>query len=59
MFIELVLGQQIEDMARGIPPSNAVEVKRLSSRDRKRLRAALKAVAHLDELTRDLLFNAS
>jgi CBS domain-containing protein len=58
VFIELALDQQIEDMARGIPPSNAVEVKRLSSRDRKRLRVALKAVAHLDELTRDLLFKA-
>jgi len=32
-----------------------VAVKRLSSRERERLRAALATVRHLDELTRDLL----
>jgi CBS domain-containing protein len=57
VFLDLALGQQIEDMGRGIPPSNAIELKRLSSRDRQRLRSALKAVSHLDELTRDLLFS--
>jgi len=31
-------------------------LKRLSSRDRERLRAALEAVRHLSDLTRDLLF---
>ena len=56
VFLDLVLAQQIEDMRRGIPPSNAVNVKRLSVRDRARLRGAFKAVAHLEELTRDLLF---
>jgi DNA polymerase-3 subunit epsilon/CBS domain-containing protein len=55
-FLDLLIAQQIEDMRAGIPPSNAVEVKRLPGPDRERLRAALKAVRHLDELTRDLLF---
>jgi CBS domain-containing protein len=56
VFLDLLLGQQIADIASGIPPSNAVAVNRLSLGDRTRLRAALEAVAHLDELTRELLF---
>ena len=39
-----------------LPPSNAVSVRRLSRRDRERLRTALDAVRILDALTRDLLF---
>jgi hypothetical protein len=46
------------DIGRGISPTNAVEIKRLSRQDRARLRGALKAVSHLDQLTRDLLFAA-
>ncbi len=56
VFLDLILSQQIEDIAHGISPTNAVLVKRLSARDRDRLRAALKAVVAIDELTRDLLF---
>src|SRR5205823_14535378 len=56
VFLDLAVGQQLDDIGRGVPPSNAVEVKRLSPRDRGRLRDALKAVGHLDDLTRDLLF---
>ncbi|MGE8942347.1 DUF294 nucleotidyltransferase-like domain-containing protein [Leptospira interrogans] len=56
VFLDLLVAQQIDDIDHGIPPSNAVEVKRLSLKDRNRLRDALKAVANLDELTRDLLF---
>ena len=55
-FLDLVLAQQIRDVAAGIPPSNAVEIKRLSRRERARLHAALEAVANLDTLTRELLF---
>jgi DNA polymerase-3 subunit epsilon/CBS domain-containing protein len=58
VFLDLLVAQQIEDMRSGIPPTNAIAVKRLERRDRERLRAALKAVAHCDELTRDLLFAA-
>jgi CBS domain-containing protein len=58
VFLDLLMAQQIADIGQGIPPSNAVEVKRLSGRERDRLRAALKLVSHLDELTRDLLFKA-
>ncbi len=55
-FLDLILGQQIHDIAHGIPAGNAVEIKRLSRRERTRLHAALEAVAYLGALTRDLLF---
>jgi CBS domain-containing protein len=55
-FLDLVLAQQIEDIEHGMPAGNTVAVKRLSRGERDRLRAALAAVAHLDELLRDLLF---
>jgi DNA polymerase-3 subunit epsilon/CBS domain-containing protein len=56
LFLHFILAQQIEDIERGQPVSNAVEIKPLSARDRERLRAALAAVAPVDDLTRDLLF---
>jgi DNA polymerase-3 subunit epsilon/CBS domain-containing protein len=56
VFLDLIMAQQIEDIAHGTPPSNTVVVKRLSVRDRNRLRVALEAVTALDTLTRDLLF---
>jgi CBS domain-containing protein len=56
VFLDLIVSQQIEDIAHGTPPSNAVSVKRLSARDRDRLRVALKAITAIDDLTRDLLF---
>ncbi len=55
-LLDLVLAQQIEDLEHGIPPTNQVAIKSLSRRDRERLRTALKAVEHLDALSRDLLF---
>jgi DNA polymerase-3 subunit epsilon/CBS domain-containing protein len=54
-FLDLILAQQIDDIAQGIPASNRVEIKRLSRRERARLRTAFEAVAYLDTLTRDLL----
>jgi DNA polymerase-3 subunit epsilon/CBS domain-containing protein len=54
-FLDLILAQQVHDIGAGIPASNKVVVRRLGRRDRARLRSALKAVAHLDVLTRDLL----
>jgi CBS domain-containing protein len=55
-LLELCLAQQVADIGRGVPPSNAVEPRRLSRQDQSRLRAALNAVSHLDALMRDLLF---
>ncbi len=56
VFLDLMVAQQVEDIGAGIPPSNAVAVKRLTRREQDRLRAAFATVRHLDELTRDLLF---
>jgi CBS domain-containing protein len=56
ILLDLLLAQQIKDIEGGTPPTNAVAVKRLSARDRDRLRVALEAVSHLDDLTQDLLF---
>jgi DNA polymerase-3 subunit epsilon/CBS domain-containing protein len=56
-FLDLILAQQIRDVADGIPLGNTVEVGRLSRRERERLRAAFAAVVHLDTVTRDLLFS--
>jgi DNA polymerase-3 subunit epsilon/CBS domain-containing protein len=56
VFLDLILSQQLEDISSGIPPSNAVAVKRLSGRDQERLRSSLEAVASVDQLVRDVLF---
>lgn len=55
-FLELVLSQQLDDLQHGMSPSSKVLINRLSRLDQDRLRSALKATAHLDDLTRDLLF---
>ncbi|HEV8094261.1 MAG TPA: putative nucleotidyltransferase substrate binding domain-containing protein, partial [Burkholderiales bacterium] len=54
-FLDLILAQQVEDIEHGRPATNRVAVGRLSRRDRNRLRAALKALESVEELTRDLL----
>lgn len=56
IFFDLMIAQQLDDIEHGRPPTNAVLVKRLSRRDRARLKTALHAVKHLDDLTRDMLF---
>lgn len=56
VFLDLILAQQIADAAGGKPATNAVVVKTLSARDRERLSMALRAVASLEDMTRDLLF---
>lgn len=58
VFLDLILAQQLDDIASGAAPSNAVAIKRLSGRERSQLRSALEQVAQLDWLTRDLLFTA-
>ena len=55
-FLDLILSQQLADIANGLPPSNKVEVKRLSRDRRARLHSSLGAVRALETLTRDLLF---
>jgi DNA polymerase-3 subunit epsilon/CBS domain-containing protein len=57
IMVDLLIAQQIDDLDRGIPVSNTIEIKRLSAKDRSRLRFALGAVANLNELARDLVFS--
>jgi DNA polymerase-3 subunit epsilon/CBS domain-containing protein len=56
VFLDLILFQQLMDIRHGKPASNAVVAKKLQRQDAERLRAALRAVAPLEDLTRDLLF---
>lgn len=56
VFLDLILRQQLADIAVGAPPSNAVEVAKLSRRDRQRLQSALTAPQTLDTLVKDLMF---
>jgi CBS domain-containing protein len=57
-FLDLMAAQQVADVEQGVPPSNAVAVRRLTRRDRERLTFALRVVENLNELTRDLLFRS-
>jgi DNA polymerase-3 subunit epsilon/CBS domain-containing protein len=56
VFLQFILSQQLDDIHDGKAATNAVSIRRLSSRERERLKHALQAVRHLDELTRQLLF---
>ena len=58
VFIDMILGQQLDDIGRGVAPTNTVAVDRLSGRERTRLRVALNSVTHLNEMVRDLLFRS-
>ena len=56
VLLELILNQQLHDITHGLPPGNTVEVKRLSRRDRGRLKTALGFAENLDEIVRSGLF---
>lgn len=56
VFLDLILRQQLVDIAAGRPPGNAVEVRRLTRRQRAHLKTALQAVEPLEEFARSLLF---
>lgn len=54
-FMRLVLTQQIADLDAGVPPSNRVDVRVLSQRDKDRLRDALGRLGLMQDVLRDLL----
>jgi DNA polymerase-3 subunit epsilon/CBS domain-containing protein len=56
LIIDCLLRQQLEDIEAGVPPSNRVDVRRLSRPQRSELRDALKALRLVDAMTRELLF---
>ena len=55
VILSAILDQQLADIAAGRPPSNKVELKRLSRDDQARLKDALASIKHTDEMLRDLL----
>lgn len=55
VILSAVLDQQLADIAAGRPPSNKVEIKRLSRSDQAKLKDALASIKHADEMLRDLL----
>jgi CBS domain-containing protein len=55
VVLSAILDQQLADIAAGRPPSNKVEVKRLSRDDQIRLKDALASIKHTGEMLRDLL----
>jgi DNA polymerase-3 subunit epsilon/CBS domain-containing protein len=55
VIVNAILAQQLVDIAEGRPPSNTVEVRRLSRAEYRRLRNALNSLKHLDETVRGLL----
>ena len=56
LFVDIILRQQIEDLAQGIPPSNRIVPGLLSASHRSELKEALAHLHHLDAMIRDLLF---
>ena len=55
VLLSAILGQQLIDIAAGIPPSNSVELRRLGRAEQKALKEALKNLRHVDDTVRDLL----
>ncbi len=55
-FLTLVLEQQVDDIALGIPLSNNVAPERLTARQQKTLKDALKSVAIIPQLVRNAMF---
>jgi DNA polymerase-3 subunit epsilon/CBS domain-containing protein len=56
LFVDLILRQQVEDLAAGVPPSTRIAPGRLSASRRSELKQALADLRHLDTTVRDLLF---
>jgi DNA polymerase-3 subunit epsilon/CBS domain-containing protein len=57
LIVDRILRQQIDDIAAGVPPSNNIEVRRLTHATRKELRDALKVLKTIEPMTRDLIFS--
>jgi CBS domain-containing protein len=55
VIVQAILAQQLVDIPAGRPPSNTVELRRLSRAEQERLKEALKSLRHIDETVRDLL----
>jgi len=58
VLLSAILAQQLVDIGAGIPPSNAVELRRLSADQQRALKHALRSLRHVDDTVRDLLTTA-
>jgi DNA polymerase-3 subunit epsilon/CBS domain-containing protein len=55
VFLDVLLRQQIEDFHSGLPPTNKIVPKNLSSSEQSRLKQALQSMRHLETMTRELI----
>jgi DNA polymerase-3 subunit epsilon/CBS domain-containing protein len=55
-IIRHILAQQVIDMEAGIPPSNKVDIRRLSRADQNELRETVSRLSGIDDLVRSLMF---
>jgi CBS domain-containing protein len=55
LALELILAQQLEDIAEGLPPGNRVLARAITARQTQALKAALARQGNLSELLRDAL----
>lgn len=55
VILGVILDQQLIDIAAGRPPSNKVEVKRLTRAEQARLKNALGSIKHADDMLHDVL----
>jgi signal-transduction protein with cAMP-binding, CBS, and nucleotidyltransferase domain len=58
MILGLVLDQQLEDIAQGLPPTSQVEVRRLLELEQNRLKEALHLVGQIDHIVKNALQDA-
>jgi len=57
LLVDLVLEQQLQDIAHGLPPTNRIETGRLSRARADDLKRALSGLGTMDQMVRDLLFS--
>ena len=55
VIVQAILAQQLVDIAAGRPPSNTVELRRLSRAGQDELKESLRNLKHIDDTVRDLL----
>jgi DNA polymerase-3 subunit epsilon/CBS domain-containing protein len=56
LILDHMLRQQVEDIGAGVPPSNKVDIRRLSPSRRNELRDALKSLRGVETMVRDMIF---
>ncbi|MCB1475441.1 MAG: CBS domain-containing protein [Rhodobiaceae bacterium] len=55
MLMDLIVAQQLDDIAEGLPPGNAIDPKKLKPAQQSALREALSSLGNIAHLARDLM----